>query len=83
MTKSEKKRWLTNFLNSNLKKLKEAVDDGRIPQEWGGQELSELCALKFDEESHLRGGVILDPQERKRRSRIRKEVKNSQIVNNI
>ena len=83
MTKAQKKTWLRNFTKSILNDLTKAVDDGRIPEEWGGVELSEVCALKFDEQSHLRGGVITDPDTRNRRNIKKKEVSKQYIVANI
>jgi hypothetical protein len=83
MEKKKQKQWLDNFVGGILKDLKKAVDEGKVPEEWGGFELSEMCAMKFEEQSHLRGGVILDPQVRKYRSRVKKGVKNEYIVRNI
>lgn len=83
MTKNEKKRWVRNFVGSIQGDVLKAISSGKIPAEWGGRELSELLAIKFEGQSHVRGGVIRDSHERRRRARIRREVSNTYAVNNL
>jgi hypothetical protein len=86
MNKREQKAWVRNFTKSVTDDVNKAITEGRIPDTWGGFELSELFALKFDQESHLRGGVFIGPdgqQEYKRRNRVRRDVKNTYIANNL
>lgn len=86
MTKAEKKRWVRNFTKSVADDVLKAIADGRIPDNWGGNELSELMALKFDAGSYVRGGVFIGPsgaQELKRRRRVQNDVKKEFIVKNL
>lgn len=56
MTKTEQKRWIRDRSKRMAQMFCKAIDDGQVPKEWGGMELSELMGQRYLAESFLRNG---------------------------